>query len=50
MSAEAIVRQSVVDVLEERLRTSILDGALHPARCSRPSVSSPLPTASPGPP
>ncbi|NKQ23924.1 FadR/GntR family transcriptional regulator [Streptomyces galbus] len=30
MSAEAIVRQSVVDVLEERLRTSILDGALQP--------------------
>ncbi|CAL9346142.1 FadR/GntR family transcriptional regulator [Streptomyces sp. enrichment culture] len=26
MSAEAIVRQSVVDVLEERLRTNILDG------------------------
>lgn len=30
MSAEAIVRQSVVDVLEERLRTSILDGTLQP--------------------
>ncbi|MGW5772069.1 FadR/GntR family transcriptional regulator [Streptomyces longwoodensis] len=30
MSAEAIVRQSVVDVLEEHLRTSILEGALQP--------------------
>ncbi|MFH9010923.1 FadR/GntR family transcriptional regulator [Streptomyces sp. NPDC017943] len=30
MPGEAIVRQSVVDVLEERLRTSILDGTLAP--------------------
>ncbi|MFJ8595154.1 FadR/GntR family transcriptional regulator [Streptomyces sp. NPDC093598] len=30
MPAEAIVRQSVVDVLEERLRTNILDGTHQP--------------------
>jgi DNA-binding FadR family transcriptional regulator len=30
MPAEAIVRQSVVDVLEERLRTDILDGTHQP--------------------